>query len=417
MYNAFFKFRKRGCVMEQKMEKGMVNLQTSILNNHEGYYPDWGDRPVIELFNPELEEGTYYLTKHFHQGYRVFYQVRNPQYENNQQLWVENIQFLITDDGIQVIEYAEYRLIDKGEHSFSWGTYQEQQSEFHLNITNQDESRLFSSINDFLASTPCKRAAPSHFKHKRINNDYDTKIIYHRVDYQEITASETNNHSLGRKKIILSEEDHNSLLDWMPPEIGCNISRRLDWFTIAQAQLVSKQWFNFFHDKSIAAPGYYPQWGDRALYELFNPSLKEGTFYFTGVDKEYRLYIQRRNQALGYNESIWVECQHFTLLKGTISVTQIDELRLLRFHDGFSYDFDSFKDDGWVPKEVGISSNKVKVDYNSLEIYLQQFIPENAAPKNLRLKRTANGYWLSEPQYFQISSVCEKYDQNCLSHK
>ncbi|MDP3269700.1 MAG: hypothetical protein Q8M40_11750 [Legionella sp.] len=385
--------------MEQKIER-MSNWHQ--FNNHKSYHPDWGDKPIIELFNPDLEEGTYYLTRHYHQYYCVFYQVRNPQNEKNQQLWVESIQFSLTDDSVQVKEHDEYRLIVKGEHSFSWGDYQEQQSEFHLNIARRADKRVFGSFIDFLASTPCKKDAPSDLKYKRINNDYDTNIKYHYFDYQKIASSVAN---------------HDSSLDSVPTEVGLNINRRLDWSVSDQAQSASRHGFNFFQDKPFNVPGYYSHWGERVVYELFNPELKEGTFYFTRVDDEYRLYIQKRNQDLGYNKTIWVECQHLTLHRGTVSVTQTDELRLIyEDHDGCSYDFDEFKDYGCGNDLIGIASKNVTVNYNSLESYLQQFLPEYAAPKNLRLKRTADGYSLRKPDFCKISSVCEEYDRKCVSH-
>ncbi|MDP3269701.1 MAG: hypothetical protein Q8M40_11760 [Legionella sp.] len=388
--------------MEQKMEIE-INNNWQILYHHEGYYPNWGGHPIIELFNPDVAQGTFYLTDHL--GFCLFYQARNPQHEKNQQPWVECIHFLLTSEGVKVLKKEEYRLIVKGEHSFSWGTYQAQQSQFHLNITSQTDNRIFGSLIDFLASTPCKGAATPDMKYTRINKDYDTQVSYHYFDPKSITSSITND---------------NSLLDSATTERESN-NRRLDWVSSAQGQSTTKHGVNFFHDKPFNAPGYYPHWGDRVLYELFNPKLKEGTFYFTRVDNEYRLYIQRKNDDFDFRTNIWVECQHFTLDKGSISITQIDELRLIEvyYDKGLPYleSFGYYKDYGCGDDLIGIASKCEKVDYNSLETYLQQFSSDNAAPQNLRLKRTANGYSLREPDYLKIDSICEEHTRTYMSHK
>ncbi|MDP3269699.1 MAG: hypothetical protein Q8M40_11745 [Legionella sp.] len=395
--------------MEQKTEC-VSNRQQLI--NHKNYYPKWENRnALIELFNPEFDEGTYYLTKNHQDVYCVFYQVRSPEYEINQQIWVESIQFLVYGR-IEVLAYEEYRLLTKGEHSFSWGVYQEQQTHFHVNIHRRSDKRTFDTLTSFLASIPCTYDVPSDLMYKRVMEGYNTYIERHALDYEQISSSETKNHTIGRKKIILSGVTHGSLFDWMPSELGINIGRRLDWYTRAQAKSVSKQWFNFFQDSAFGAAGYYPNWGERLFYELFNPELKEGTFYFTRVNNEFRLYVQKRDPNLDYKKTLWVECQHFSLNKGAVMVTQLDELRLIYFdHDGCSYGFDSFKDYGCGADDIGIARHPVEIRYDSLDTYLQQFLPENAAPKNISLKRLEKGYSLRMPHYCDISSVSKQYEQ------
>lgn len=218
--------------------------------------------------------------------------------------------------------------------------------------------------------------------------------------------------------MILDKHQY-SFLDLISPEIRLNIEKQLGWFALAQAQSVSKQWFNFFHDKPFTS-GYYPQWGELYFYELFNPKLKEGTFYFTRINKEYRFYIQKRNNNYEGNKSLWVECQHFIVYKGTITVTQIDELRPL--NDGELYgkrgEFDSYEDYCSTDCLMGIASKGVKIDYESLKSFLQQFLNKEPAPSNLGWKRDEFCIrFRKKPNYLPIESVCEEYERNIVSHK
>ncbi|HIF0232352.1 TPA: hypothetical protein ACXYK5_002271 [Legionella pneumophila] len=140
------------------------------------------------------------------------------------------------------------------------------------------------------------------------------------------------------------------------------------------------------------------------------------------MGNEYRFYIQKRNDQYEGYTNIWVECQHFILNRGAITVIQIDELRPVDEYWMSENDFpeppikfDSFNSWGGP---VGIASKAAKVDYVSLESFLEQFLNPRPAPSDLGWKPRNPIFKLRErPDYVTIPSLCEEYERKGLSYQ